>query len=640
MDPRGRAARALAASPVQVAIMPDADAPLIPGYTLLRKLGEGNYGAVWEARDDAGFPAALKLIDRNGSLASQLELDALQALTRLRHRHLVRTFTSFDVGHRVVIVMELAEGTLEQRLRYCVEAEGLPGIPPAELLHYLRQVASAVDYLHARKIIHRDIKPENLLLLHDSEPYVALGDCGLLRRQRGEDELATVIGTPAYMSPEVWAQRAGPAGDRYNLAITYVELRRGRRPFTGPDSDSVRRAHQEEEPDLTGLEEREAEVVRRALAKDPSRRHETCEEFVEELERALGVQAFRFRAARVGLKAKPAKSGSAAKRPPAEAGPPHGTHKPSLPRAAERDSPPTVALPASLPASLPATLLYRPSSARRVFGGLVGVLAAVLLAGVIWWLLKGPKAGGPLLVPDGFRAAEGSERVALDGRDYASCLIAEKAGDGVRFRLLTPRDGEKENPAPFYLMEDKVTNGLYRAFAAERPEQAGASWRKGGRRGGEDAGSGDDALPALRMTRPQAEAFARWLGGRLPGCAEFDRAAAWRDGRKPAEGPFRSGRLAVGRRDKGPSAVGGPDDEADVCTETNIRGLAGNGAEWTRDDIGELAALRGRSYTAPGPLRYGLLAEYRRPERRLTPTQRPGYASAYTGFRVAVDLPE
>ncbi len=625
--------------------MPAVDPPRIPGYTLIRLLGAGNYGSVWEARDHRGFPAALKVIDRSRNDASQLELEALEELTRLHHRHLVRVFTSFDVGTLVVIAMELAHGTLEDRLRYCIEAEKLPGIPPAELLHYLRQVASALDYLHGQGVIHRDVKPANILLLHDTEPYAALGDCGLLRRQRDEGEDATIIGTPAFLAPEVWQQRARSAADRYSLAVTYVELRQGRRPFKGTDAASVRRAHREDAPELSGLEEREQEVVRRALSVDPAQRHGSCQEFVQELEAALGVQPFSLCAARVGLRPRAEKEAAPPRRTPREESP--GTHWPKARPSDADDYPPTIPRPPTMPP--PTTTRTAPpprkdAATRWVGVALTGLVGVAVFLGMIWWWPRGGdgKRGdppAPPAVPAGFQAAEGSRRVVVGGREFFDCLVSDKAGPGVRFWLLPPRDGEKDEPAPFYLLEDKVTNKLYRRFAGERPDEAGASWRKGGRRGGgQDAGGGDD-LPALRVTRPQAEAFARWLGGRLPSCAQLDRAAGWREGVAPDGGPFRGDRVAVGRRDQGPAAVGGPEEEGDVCAETKIRGLAGNGREWTRDDVGECAALRGRSYTAPGPLTYGLLREFRSPDRRLTLTQRPAHASPYTGFRVAVEPP-
>src|SRR5262245_52927650 len=298
--------------------MPNEATRTIHGYTLIRRLGEGTFGEVWEATAPGGIPAAVKLIHYTRSqAAAQLELDALDLLKKLKHAYLLPTYASFVESDQVVIAMELADGTLRQRLSYC-KNENLPGVPVPELLHYMRQAADALDYLHAQKKLHRDVKPDNLLLFLGPPPYIKVGDCGLLREHADTDETMTTLGTPPYMALEVWRRTACAQSDLYSLVATYVELRQGKRPFAPSPGVSLFDAQLSQEPDLHGLEEVEKVIVRKGLAKEPQQRHETCIEFVEELERALQVRPGSFRpGVMVGVvTAKPKLDPAAAPRPP------------------------------------------------------------------------------------------------------------------------------------------------------------------------------------------------------------------------------------------------------------------------------------------------------------------------------------
>src|SRR5262249_33336567 len=89
----------------------------------------------------------------------------------------------------------------------------------------------------------------------------------------------TVSGTAPYMAPEVWRRQISPHSDQYSLAVTYAELRLGRRPFTGTDMYSLMMAHVEGQPNLDTLPDAEQQVLRKALAKDPAERYSTCSQF-------------------------------------------------------------------------------------------------------------------------------------------------------------------------------------------------------------------------------------------------------------------------------------------------------------------------------------------------------------------------
>ncbi|HEY7428236.1 MAG TPA: hypothetical protein VH682_28640, partial [Gemmataceae bacterium] len=186
-----------------------------------------------------------------------------------------------------------------------------------------------------------------------------------------------------------------------------------------------------------------------------------------------------------------------------------------------------------------------------------------------------------------------------------------------------------------------VCNGVFRVFSQQDGAKLGNSlWRRGGVANGHDLGVEDDFLPVLRMTRSEAERCARWLGGLLPLAWQLDEAAGFHERPAGQDGPARAPSVAIDRVVQGPRPINA--DSGDVSLY-DIRDLAGNGREWTRDHIAltdgmEVAILRGRSYTAAGPLRFTDLEEWNKSE-VLCPTQFPEHASPHTGFRVVIELP-
>ena len=265
---------------------PPANAPLgevLPpneGYRLLERIGAGQYGEVFRANAPGGVDVAVKRIFRSiDDEASQRELQALELIRTLRHMFLLQTHRYWALKDRVVMVMELADDSLDDWYRRC-KAEGKTGIPVPELIAYLREAAEALDYMHSKGVLHRDIKPGNLLRLSG---HAKVADFGLARLQETQVMSATFCGTPLYMAPEVWQGKSSVHSDQYSLAMTYFEMRFGRRPFSGTDPLELGMQHLREAPDLTGAGGRETRVLLRALSKDPKDRFPSCREFVAEL---------------------------------------------------------------------------------------------------------------------------------------------------------------------------------------------------------------------------------------------------------------------------------------------------------------------------------------------------------------------
>ncbi|MCI0460609.1 MAG: serine/threonine protein kinase [Gemmataceae bacterium] len=265
----------------------------LPGtsYTLLQPLGRGAFGEVYRARAPGGVEVAVKLIHRTLAAGeAQRELEALQLIKGLRHQNLLSLQAFFALADRLVIVMELADGSLRQRLRQCQE-QGQAGIPTLELLGYFREAADALDYLHENRIQHRDLKPDNILLLGR---HAKVGDYGLARLlDRPTVNTVTTQGTPAYMAPEVWEGQITTHSDQYSLALAYAELRLGHSLCAGANVAQMMYCHLHGSFDLSSFGPAETRVLRRALSRSPIQRYPTCMALVRDLSAAVWEDAER-----------------------------------------------------------------------------------------------------------------------------------------------------------------------------------------------------------------------------------------------------------------------------------------------------------------------------------------------------------
>jgi serine/threonine protein kinase len=253
----------------------------IPGYQLIERLGTGGYGEVWRTTAPGGLFKAIKVVygDRAGPHAEQ-ELKALERIKRVRHPFLL-SLERFEVveGH-LLIVMELAEGSLIDRFQACRRSD-LPGIPRSELLGYLGDAAEALDYMNeTHGLQHLDIKPQNLLLVGGR---VKVADFGLVKDLSGTSVTATGGVTPLYATPEAFDGRVSRYSDQYSLAIVYQEMLTGMRPFTGTTALQLATQHTTGTPLLDPLPVDDRPIVGRALAKIPEQRFPTCREMVDQL---------------------------------------------------------------------------------------------------------------------------------------------------------------------------------------------------------------------------------------------------------------------------------------------------------------------------------------------------------------------
>ena len=258
----------------------------IDGYVLEELIGRGGYGEVWRASAPGGMKKAIKFVYGNmGEKRTEQELKSLERIKGVQHPFILGLERFEAVDNQLVIVTELADGSLEDVVRQHRD-RGSCGIPRATLLGYMRDVADALDYLHQLyQLQHLDIKPANLLMVGGR---VKVADFGLLKDLR--DIECSIVGglTPIYAPPEVFDGKPSVHSDQYSMAVMYQELLTGTRPFTGRTIAQLATQHVHNAPNLSSLPPSDQPVVARALEKAFDRRYGSCIEFVDALSRPRG----------------------------------------------------------------------------------------------------------------------------------------------------------------------------------------------------------------------------------------------------------------------------------------------------------------------------------------------------------------
>ena len=588
--------------------------PFGGGYQLLKRIGSGGFGEVWLAEAPGGIKAAVKILYRPvDHEEAQREIQAIDLMKELRHPFLLQPQSYWASDEKIYIVMELADGSLRDRMKECVKS-GLPGIPLAELVNCFREAADALDYLHEQQVQHRDIKPENILLV---QRHAKVADFGLARLQDNKRLMtASGSGTPFYMAPEVWRGKSSIHSDQYSLAMTWAELRLDRRVFTSRELAQLMYDHLEATPNLAPMPEAEQVVVRRAMAKEPEARYPSCTEFVFALELALAPLLGRTNPELILPQDHAAAAG----------GDDYGTIGPgSLPDAQSHREDATEQLGEST-----GSLTARQQLKRvvKMLGVALLFTCCVALGAGVWHRLE-PSSAKKQELPAWLPSGEGWQTVGDQAEEVRGRLlydrIARLVGDErVEFLCIRKRPGTAD-PATFYIMENKVWVGLYRKFATERPEESKhALWKRFAEE------YQNERFPVFGTSVEDADRFARWLagvpGGRLPSVAQWNKAAGLYEGLEPGKGPFQEpwdpnepGQIAVGKR-SAPMEVGTATQDR---SSFHVRDMAGNGQEWTRDtrdgrdadgqlrevpraDASRLTLvlLRGWSFLEPQPLRF------------------------------------
>ena len=257
-------------------------------YRILAKLGEGGMGVVYKAEDvRLGRTVALKFlpddVTSDAAVRERFTREARLA-SSLQHQNIctVHEIDETDDG-RLFIVMPCYEG---ESLKDVLDRGPLPA---SEAVKLALQMARGLAAAHEAGVVHRDVKPGNVMV--SSGGHVRLVDFGLakLTGQTSITRRGSAVGTVAYMSPEqARGEEAGPSTDVWSLGVVLYEMVTGRRPFDGESERAVMRAigRDRETPllDLAPDAPPElAEIVRKALSKNPAARYRNMGDMLEDL---------------------------------------------------------------------------------------------------------------------------------------------------------------------------------------------------------------------------------------------------------------------------------------------------------------------------------------------------------------------
>jgi serine/threonine protein kinase len=268
---------------------------LIGSYRLVREIGRGGMGSVYEAQHSV-LPrrAAIKVMHedlrKHPGMATRMVQEAA-ILEDIRHPGIVRVFECNVLpDHRPWIAMELVPGeSLARRLSRDKQ------LPADEVAPLLANVADVLCSVHVRGIVHRDLKPDNLLLPADDREFpVRVIDWGVARLGPvGRFTLEGMTpGTPIYMAPEqAMGKGVGAPADLYALGVIAYETLAGRPPFDGRTLAEVVAMHLSSDADPLAAQcdapAQLCELVHRLLSKQPSQRPTTAE--VRTTARAIAV---------------------------------------------------------------------------------------------------------------------------------------------------------------------------------------------------------------------------------------------------------------------------------------------------------------------------------------------------------------
>jgi tetratricopeptide (TPR) repeat protein len=264
----------------------------IDRYIVLKLLGRGGMGAVYAAHDPKlDRQVALKVLhSARGADAAERMVQEARALARLDDPHVVQVFDAGEVDGTVFIAMQLVDGEdLASALR-----RRSPGV--AQLLAWFVEAGRGLAAAHAAGLVHRDFKPNNVLM--DRRGRIAVTDFGIARdlgkSKRAITAIGSVMGTPAYMSPEQHSQLpATEASDQFAFCVSLWEALFDQHPFVDGDRGAMspfaigyaifdgalippRRGHR--------VPRRVVEALTRGLSHTPSQRWSSMNELLVELE--------------------------------------------------------------------------------------------------------------------------------------------------------------------------------------------------------------------------------------------------------------------------------------------------------------------------------------------------------------------
>ena len=265
-------------------------------FEILEELGRGGFGTVYRANDTTlDRIVALKVLHEQ-YLSDQKFIESFKRearmMARVSHPNVVQLFEVGDLNGQIYIAMQYFDaGNLDQRIQ-----AGGP-LPLKDAIRMLSQTARGLEAGHKIGLVHRDVKPANILF--NREGYIAISDFGVAKSiQQSSPETTNsynqFAGTPYYIPPELWKSEGNPspAADVYSLACVFYEALTGEILFAGDTYEHVLTRHVLEAPVFSkAFPECLVDTLNVALAKNPSDRYQTMNDFLAAVRGSLEKQA-------------------------------------------------------------------------------------------------------------------------------------------------------------------------------------------------------------------------------------------------------------------------------------------------------------------------------------------------------------